>query len=372
MPFRHRLLSPLLAALLTAGCTPELAGLLLDGSTTTSVKGATPAPRASGGSTAGSAATVPVADPTGRSTADQPDDSPNAQIHVLYVLASDSPDENLDTNGTIARCVRNVTTWMDAQTGGSHLRFDTHQGALDVSFARLKETAAEIAYVAPSLDKPYGLDKMRIMLADRFSSPNKLYLIFYGGAVAAACGQGKGSYERPEAWCVLNLKGDTTSNSDRPYNCANDTFATDATTLTHSNWEQVLIHECIHALGMVNLGARNHYGANPHHVWDDPHDIMYDYPWTPMANPVVLDAGHDDYYKHGRPEIPDLARMTIMEPLPADAVPPPGWPGSPWTKDDASLRPADAPVARQPNGWDPNHPDADQGPDDEEWMDHLH
>jgi hypothetical protein len=44
-------------------------------------------------------------------------------------------------------------------------------------------------------------------------------------------------------------------------------------------------------------------------------------PWRPS----VLDVGHDDYYRTGRTDIPDLSRSVFLDPLPADPTPPPGW-----------------------------------------------
>jgi len=81
-----------------------------------------------------------------RSGSDRPDDFTGYQIHVMYVVPSDGIDDALDTNGMIASSVSALQTWFVNQTRGLRLmRFDTSEGALDVTFFRLARTDAEIA-----------------------------------------------------------------------------------------------------------------------------------------------------------------------------------------------------------------------------------
>lgn len=69
------------------------------------------------------------ASPLARSTVDRPDDSPEPQIHVLYVLPSDRGDRELDTNGTLESSVAAFQRWLAGQTGGRVLRLDTSGGS---------------------------------------------------------------------------------------------------------------------------------------------------------------------------------------------------------------------------------------------------
>ena len=86
-------------------------------------------------------------------------------------------------------------------------------------------------------------------------------------------------------------------------------------------------HEALHSIGMVNECAE-HFNPNaPGHVNDDKTDVMYtgSEPWSPAE----LDVGRDDYFEHDIPNCPDLADSVFLDPLPADAQVPPGWPANP-------------------------------------------
>ena len=57
-----------------------------------------------------------------RATQDRADESPNYQIHVLYILPSDGKDQQLDTNGTMAMSLAAMQKWFSDRAGGLHLR----------------------------------------------------------------------------------------------------------------------------------------------------------------------------------------------------------------------------------------------------------
>ncbi|MFQ5691391.1 MAG: hypothetical protein ACE5HQ_14115, partial [Gemmatimonadota bacterium] len=58
-------------------------------------------------------------------------------------------------------------------------------------------------------------------------------------------------------------------------------------------------HEVLHMLGFVDRSAPNHDFFHPHHVADDPTDLMWG---GDRWNPGVLDVGHDDYFGENVPE----------------------------------------------------------------------
>jgi hypothetical protein len=69
---------------------------------------------------------------------------------------------------------------------------------------------------------------------------------------------------------------------------------------------RTIAHELVHALGAVAPCAP-HYGRNGH-VVDDPRDLLYDGPYaSPSGADLQLDPGHDDYYRTGHPNCPDIA-----------------------------------------------------------------
>ena len=82
--------------------------------------------------------------PNTRSTIDQPDDFSGFQIHVVYVVPKDSPDENLDTNGAVTDFLNGAKTFLDKQVG-KHLLIDTYQGKYDITFLKSQYTVAELS-----------------------------------------------------------------------------------------------------------------------------------------------------------------------------------------------------------------------------------
>jgi hypothetical protein len=72
----------------------------------------------------------------------------------------------------------------------------------------------------------------------------------------------------------------------------------------------LLAHETTHALGAVDSAAPHHVERG--HTSDDPHDILYVGPERGSVDRYVIDAGHDDYYRHGRPDMVDIAVSELL------------------------------------------------------------
>lgn len=253
-------------------------------------------------------------DRLGRSEVDRPDDAEGAhQIHVVYSLASDGTDRQLDTNGKIARTVAAADRWLKQQTGGPRLRWDSYEGSLEVSFVRLRQTAAEL--------RSAGL-RIRDRIEEEFRArnlvrTNKVYLVFYdGGAGTSACGGAAWPPDLVGQVVGQYLQG--TPSGAPP--CASNPLGEGLD--TRGYWEMGSLHEVLHALGLAPRCGRNHTLNG--HVSDDPTDLMYAGPerWRPS----VLDVGRNDYFGHGQPDCPDLARSVFLDPLPPSAARPPRWP----------------------------------------------
>jgi len=250
------------------------------------------------------AATVVV-----RATNDRPDDSPDYQVHVMYVLPGDSADQNLDTNGTIANSIAAIDRWFVGQSGGAGLRFDRSQGNLDITFVRLSATDAALAGTGGSV--AYVRDRVEAELIKLgFNHPKKIYAVYYGGKSSYACGGG--------AW-PPNLRGIIAAlylNGAPPgaMPCSRNPFA--SAQGAPGYWEFSILHEVLHTLGIVAECAPHHTRAG--HVSDDPRDLMYagDQPWQPS----ILDVGHDDYFKANRAGCLDLAQSAFLDPTPPNAV----------------------------------------------------
>ena len=135
-----------------------------------------------------------AAGPLARSNVDRPDDSPGAyQVHVLYVEPSDrTAPRPLDTDGTLERSVTAFNAWLSSRTAGPKLRFDTYQGALDITYVKLaapytEEEIAEGRSTAPK-GPAFVRDRLQNILKTTFNDPKKLYLTYWDGLAFGRCG----------------------------------------------------------------------------------------------------------------------------------------------------------------------------------------
>jgi hypothetical protein len=249
-------------------------------------------------------------DPAVRETRDRPDEAADDQIHVVYALPSDGVDRALDTGGDLAASVAAWNGWLDDAADGSHMRLDTCNGELDVTFVRLGKTDAEIAargaFVRDEIEAQ--------MRAAGLIADDKIYAVYYDGSSTYACGGG--------AWppALSGQVGALYLHGAPPGFPTCDSIPLAGPGDPPGYHEFAMLHEIIHTLGMVAEAAPHHNLGG--HVGDTPSDLMYagPSPWDPS----VLDLGHDDYFGHGQ-AWPDLARSAFLEPRPADAELPPGW-----------------------------------------------
>ena len=139
--------------------------------------------------------------PGQRATTDRPDDISGSQVHVVYMLPADGVDQSLDTNGTVAGAVEWARSWFSGQTGGRRVRFDTAQGALDVTFLRTTRSDAEYVSMGNRIRDGVAAD----LAAAGFATPTKIYSVFFGGGSprhgSIPCGQGA----RPGTMSALYL-----------------------------------------------------------------------------------------------------------------------------------------------------------------------
>jgi len=229
--------------------------------------------------------------PSARSTSDQPDDSSDYQVHVMYVLPSDGIDRQYDTNGAIARSVSSWEYWLRGQTNGKGLKMDTHNGQLDVTFVRLNatdntiSTGADLPYTVNAQSNAFVRDDIEWHLRQMgLIDPKKLYAVYYGGSSNFSCGGGAWPPTLPgQVAALYKVDGN---------DCVTDKLGLSGTTPGFADIS--MLHEIMHTLGFVPTTAPHHTRAG--HVSDSPTDLMYagDQAWT--APNVVLDYNHDDYY----------------------------------------------------------------------------
>lgn len=248
---------------------------------------------------------TPISSPgSQRSTIDRPDDVAGSQVHVIYVLPRDGLDQSFDTDGTIGGAIQWARNWFAEQTGGRRVRFDTFQGAVDITFLRTNRTDAE--YVSMGVRIRDGL--VTDLAAAGFTEATKTYAVFFGGGSprfgSIPCAQGG----RPGNMSAVYLA------------CLLERSDIQALVPTHG-LSKILgmgaIHEVIHNLGAVPDCAPHQIDGG--HSSDDPRDIMVSSLSQQLATfrepgfVPLLDAGRDDYYAHANRGCVDIAGSTVLE-----------------------------------------------------------
>lgn len=273
---------------------------------------------------------APVAPLGERSYADRPDDAPGMyQVHFLYVLPADGTDYQRDLDGKINVTVDTVNEWFAGQSGGSKFRFDTYQGALDITFVQIGMTSRQVidASVSQYGGKYWIRDILEAELVKtRLFQPGKIYVsMFEITSHPGTCADAA----HPDDLMGRMAGLYTSAILDDGYDCASESFGAG-----NSYTDMGVIHEIVHTLGFAaSCGANPTSAENFSHTGDDNADLM----WAPDAGSTLywdsdnmtLDPGNDDYYDHDIPNCPDLADSAFLEPLPADPQTPPGWP-SEW------------------------------------------
>ena len=122
-----------------------------------------------------------------RALTDMPDDISGPQVHFLYVVPSDGPDGQLDSNGGMEQSIARIQNWLVTQTGNQGLRVDTYNGAPDITFVRLPHSDAQATMTNPWPLWVMGED----LVASGFNDSAKLYAAFYDGHSTWACGGAK-------------------------------------------------------------------------------------------------------------------------------------------------------------------------------------
>lgn len=249
-----------------------------------------------------------------RALADRPDEQSGYQIHPLYVVPADGEDRALDQSAALTGSMASFRRWFTQQTGGASLRIDTCKGRPDFSFLRLSATEAQVRALGVR-----ARDEIeRSVRAAGFISETKIYLAFYEGkTLDASCAAAPWPPTRTSNVAAVYLRGEF-SNANIPP-CAQNPMATEAAAPGY--FEFATLHELVHAMGFAPACAPHSVGSG--HVGDSPQDLMYagNQPWRPAA----LDVGSDDYFKAGISGCYDLTRSSFLDPLPAQASPPPSW-----------------------------------------------
>ena len=292
----------------------------------TAVVGSLPLPASANGhpgvpsSVAASCLDVP------RSEVDRPDTVAGPSIHVVYLVAADSPDQLLDIDGTLNCTIQAQNEWMLEQSG-LRWNFDTFSyahtkngrkkvtEAIDVTFVRSGLPAAELGGASQVRDELVRLG---------FAQPGKRYLTYVMAKYTTFCGDaiypisGYSDDDRPDGiYAQVYLSAANACNAQwfgRPGN---------------ASWSDAIAQqELLHAEGLAAIGAprscpmvlpfahictaalfytEESFDLDPERV-----DLMYPYVSLPLSE-KVLDRGNDDYFDHRLP-IRDLIDSPYLVP----------------------------------------------------------
>lgn len=269
---------------------------------------------------------------TGRSLEDRPDDIDGPQVRVLYVLPADAPDLQWDVNGHLHTAVATANEWLHAN-GGSTVRFDTHNGELDVGFLRLPMTEATLQLGAnggkcdPRDLCPHPRSIVRIVEDMGAMTPGKIHAVIWGGQLMSVSTRAAGCAGAMEDAVFLSpvLRFAATGH----IGCFMDVEATvpdSANTLG-----LVLLHEVFHVLGAVDGRAPDTDGQ--YHIKGDPTDLM-----GGSAGIVQLDPQRRNYWKHGRNDLTDVAASAFVESKPSQLTPSTRIHQKPWWVTEVPFR----------------------------------
>lgn len=250
----------------------------------------------------------PLRNPLARATADRPDDVGGSQVHMIYAVPASGTDKRFDVSAATMNMIGSINNWLAGQTSGRWLRFDTAQGAPDVTFVQLPVTDA--GYEAAGVRKRDAIEADLRRL--RMLAPGKIYVVFYEGGNPRACGDAPHPPDLPGVVSVAYLQG--TPPGAPP--CAGNPFAANQTAAPGYQ-EFSLLHRLLLTLGAVSAAAPNHVGPQ---VGYDPRDLMYagPQPWRP----AILDVNKSNYFNpNGLPagvfNFADSPFLTVLPKVPA-------------------------------------------------------
>ena len=221
-------------------------------------------------------------------TADRaPDVFGGNQIHVLYAVPSDGPDQFPAFVSRIATDVSAIDAWWRREDPARTIRFDlaafpncpTAAGQLDITSVRLPHPATTFLTLGSNLGA-VATD----LAALGFDTRTKRYLVYYDGPTndTDVCGT---AFRDPTGTGGPQFVAAIWTRS-----CGADVGAGDVMAAAAA-------HELLHSLGVLPRGAPHPCSGDEGHPCDSPIDLMYPELSEHFDN-LRLDVGRDDYYGH--------------------------------------------------------------------------
>lgn len=247
--------------------------------------------------------TTPVVETYTRVTTDQADQpqSPNT-VHIVYAVPSGNEDKGRDKNYQLQQSILASNTWFNGISSGKQLRLDLQDnGDIDITYWPMAETNAEL-HQSDWLMRDTIEDKLKLT---EWYNPDKLYVVYLEGSHQRTCGDASTNGGHMVGFYLHD------ATLDAAYDCSRNQFSSNED--SHGYTEHVLIHEVVHALGVI-------------HTSDTGKDLMY--AGSENWRPEYVDFNHDDYFMHGDTSKVDVLYSLFLTPNDGNELPPN------WRKND--------------------------------------
>lgn len=248
-----------------------------------------------------------------RAEIDRPDIVDGPSVHVVYLLAADSFDQQLDIRGTLHCTMEAQNGWLEEQSGkrwnldvfehpvgkGKRRRMATF---VDVTFVRSQRPAAELAGATAIRDE---------LIAHGLAQVDKRYLTYVMGRYTTYCGD-----------AIYPVTTDDDARDEGGYaqvylSSTNSCNAQFFGTPGNASWSDAIAQqELLHTEGLAPIGAPHScpmvlpfahvctaalfYTEESLELDPERFDLMYPYVSVPLSE-KVLDRGNDDYFGHELP-----------------------------------------------------------------------
>lgn len=125
-----------------------------------------------------------------RATKDRPDLQEGSQLHIIYLVPSDFPDEKLDKKGVLDCSARAQNDWFIEASGGYRWRFDTFEARVGRGSRTFKSELVDVTFVRsarPGTELDSAFEVQSELSLQGFAESDKRYLSFVA-TESGACG----------------------------------------------------------------------------------------------------------------------------------------------------------------------------------------
>jgi hypothetical protein len=255
----------------------------------------------------------------------QPDAVSGFQFHVVYAFPADGGDRFAEAALPIARDLAAIDEWWRGQDASRTPRFDLFSfPGCDTAFGNLDISRVQLRRPAGSYNGRVGFGALLDDVASVANDPDKKYVLFYDGVVeeVQVCGRSPSNALAggAEGIAVVYLRSLCEALG------------------TGGELAITAVHEMIHNLGALPVGAPHPCPGDRGHPCDSQADILAQATHGgEVLGEKQLDVGRDDYYGHGGAQWDVQDSPWLEQLLSPDRTPPAGPPSVTATSRDARV-----------------------------------